>query len=130
MALVTKKDRFTSVKKQPVYYSDFPSTMEKAIGSNELLHLQNIDAVKNSIRNIVLTNRGERFFNYDFGCDVRALLVENIEPSTESAIKTLIETSDELDAFLACLYGWGTGDLLPLFLVKGLSVPLLAHAGS
>jgi phage baseplate assembly protein W len=93
MALVTKKDRFTSVKKQPVYYSDFPSTMEKAVGSNELLRLENVDAVKNSIRNIVLTNRGERFFNYDFGCDVRALLFENIEPSTESAIKTLIETA-------------------------------------
>ncbi len=93
MALVTKKDRFTSTKKQPLYYSDFPSTMETVVGSNELLVLENTDAVKNSIRNIVLTNRGERLFNNDFGCDIRALLFDNIEPSTESALKSLIETA-------------------------------------
>lgn len=91
MALVTKKDRFTATRKQPVFYSDFPSTMETSIGSDELVALKNTDAVKNSIRNIVLTNRGERLFNYDFGCDVRSLLFDNIEPSTESALKSLIE---------------------------------------
>ena len=93
MAIVTKKDRFTSTRKQPVYYSDFLATMETAAGSKDLIALENTDAVKNSIRNIVLTNRGERLFNYDFGCDIRALLFENIEPSTESALKSLIETA-------------------------------------
>lgn len=67
--------------------------METAAGSKDLIALENTDAVKNSIRNIVLTNRGERLFNYDFGCDIRALLFENIEPSTESALKSLIETA-------------------------------------
>jgi phage baseplate assembly protein W len=94
MAFVaTRRDRFTSTKKQTVYYSDFPASMEKVAGSEELYKFENVDAVKNSIRNIILTNRGERFFNYDFGCDVRTMLFENIEPSTESAIKSFIETA-------------------------------------
>ena len=66
-SVATRKDRFTSTKKQSVYYSDFPATMEAVVGSNELAKFVNVDAVKNSIRNIILTNRGERLFNQDFG---------------------------------------------------------------
>lgn len=91
MALVIKRDRFTPLKKQPVYYRDFVASMDMSAGSNDITAVENVDSVKTSIRNIVLTNRGERFFNSEFGCDVRQMLFENIDSGTESAIKSLIE---------------------------------------
>ena len=63
MALVLKKDLFTPSKKQPVYYSDIDAWFTPSYGLRDVGVYENVDAVKNSIRNIVLTNRGERFFN-------------------------------------------------------------------
>jgi phage baseplate assembly protein W len=95
VALVLKKDLFTPSKKQPVYYSDIDAWFTPSYGLRDVGVYENVDAVKNSIRNIVLTNRGERFFNKEFGCDVRKMLFENPDDSTASVIKSYIETAIE-----------------------------------
>jgi phage baseplate assembly protein W len=95
MALITKRDKFTPTKKQPVYYSDFLASMEVYAGSKELNKITNVDSVKNSLRNIILTNKGERFFNYNFGCDIRSMLFEMADPGTESVMKTMITDAIE-----------------------------------
>lgn len=91
MALVLKRDTFTPLKKQPIYFSDIDTLFKPNFGFRDIGAVDNVDAVKNSIRNIVLTNRGERFFNKDFGCDVRKMLFENFDSSTEASIKSFIE---------------------------------------
>lgn len=53
----------------------------------------NEEAVKQSIKNILLTNRGERLFNPTFGSDLRSILFENFSPQTESQLKEYIEMS-------------------------------------
>lgn len=122
MAIVTKRDRITSkAKKQPIYYSDFLPQMETSAGSNELYKVTNDDSIKNALRNLILTNQGERLFNNDYGCNVRSLLFDHADPATESVMKSLIETSiknfeprvelievyvsaqDELNAFTATI---------------------------
>ena len=46
----------------------------------------NLEAIKNSVRNIILTNHGERFFDLNFGGNVSAHLFENATSFTEGNI--------------------------------------------
>jgi len=49
--------------------------------------------VKDSIKNIILTDFGERPFQPNFGGNIRAQLFESHTPLTLKAIKTNIETA-------------------------------------
>lgn len=92
MAIVAKRDRYTA-RTAIVKYSDFGGNLESSSG--DVYKITNESAVRESLRNIVSTNKGERFFNPFFGCDIRQLLFENFDPSTESAIKGAITTAIE-----------------------------------
>jgi phage baseplate assembly protein W len=63
--------------------------------NKDLNLLENENAVKQSIINILLTNVGERHFNPDYGSDINKVLFENITPQTISTLKSLIRTSIE-----------------------------------
>lgn len=63
-----------------VIYSDLYTNFDKHPISNKLLRKTNVEAVKQAIRNLLLTNRGERLFQPDLGSDIRALLFENVTP--------------------------------------------------
>jgi len=63
--------------------------------SGDLLLATDIEAVKNSIRNIILTPRGTRPFFPEFGTRVSRLLFELASPVTASQIKNEILTSVE-----------------------------------
>ena len=52
--------------------------------NKDLNLLENENAVKQSIINILLTNVGERHFNPDYGSDINKVLFENITPQTIS----------------------------------------------
>jgi phage baseplate assembly protein W len=95
MALIQRKDRTREVRTTPVLFSDFTSGFVKDPDSKDVIKVTNEDSVKSSIRNIVLTDRTQRFFNAQFGCDIRKMLFENIEPTTEAAIKKLITNAIE-----------------------------------
>lgn len=79
-----------------VLASDFHKDLTIVPGRADLARKVNEEAVKESIRNLVLTQRGERPFQPDLGCDVRSMLFENITPQTlvmiETSIKDVIET--------------------------------------
>jgi hypothetical protein len=53
------------------------------------------NSVKESVRNLILTNRGERLFQPEIGCDIRQLLFENISPDTIIVAKEIIRTTIE-----------------------------------
>jgi phage baseplate assembly protein W len=76
--------------------SDFHRDLSLVPGKGDLARKTNEEAVKESIRNLVLTNRGERPFQPDLGCDVRQLLFENVTSQTieliKSSIKSVIDT--------------------------------------
>lgn len=48
------------------------------------------DQIKNNLLNVLLTNKGERIENPNFGCDVRKFIFEFITSSNTEAIKRLI----------------------------------------
>ena len=95
MALIQRKDRIKDFRNTPVLFSDFVINVTKDPDSKDIVKVTNEDSVKSSIRNIILTDRTQRFFNAQFGCDIRKMLFENIEPTTESAIQKLITTAVE-----------------------------------
>jgi|TARA_R110000851_G_scaffold193087_1_gene343815 phage baseplate assembly protein W len=55
--------------------------------------LKNEDAVKRAIRNLILTNKGEQFFDELYGGNITALLFENVSPVTVIDIKENIRTA-------------------------------------
>jgi phage baseplate assembly protein W len=77
--------------------ADFHKDMTTVPGKEDLARKINEAAVKESIRNIVLTNRGERPFQPEFGCDVRKMLFENATMQTFDLVKTVIQ--DAIDIY-------------------------------
>ena len=93
MAIVVRKTKSTPQTAKPIVYSDFYSNFDLELVKRDLLSYKNEDSVKRSIRNILLTDRGERFFNPTFGSDIRKMLFENFSPSTEQVVADLIKTA-------------------------------------
>ena len=61
--------------------------------SNDLIALKNENAIARSVKNIVFTLPGEKFFNENFGSRISKLLFENVDDLTASSIKDEIERS-------------------------------------
>jgi phage baseplate assembly protein W len=61
--------------------------------TNDLIAITNETAIARSVRNLIYTVRGERFFQSNLGCNVTQSLFENISDSTTALIKTEIETT-------------------------------------
>ena len=93
MAIVIRKTKTTPQTTKSIVYSDFYSNFDTSTTKNDLLSYTNEDSVKRSIRNILLTDRGERFFNPSFGSDIRKMLFENFSPSTEQVVADLVKTA-------------------------------------
>ena len=61
--------------------------------SKDLIALKNTNAIARSIKNIVFTLPGEKWFNEDFGSRITASLFENINDVTASIIVDEIQKS-------------------------------------
>ena len=61
--------------------------------NNDLIGLKNENAIARSVRNIVFTVPGEKFFNERFGSHISEVLFENINEITASAIEDQIRIS-------------------------------------
>ena len=58
--------------------------------NDDLIAIKNETAIARSIRNIVFTLPGEKFFDEDFGSDVSRLLFENLDDITTNLIRDQI----------------------------------------
>jgi phage baseplate assembly protein W len=59
----------------------------------DLIGIKNETAIARSVRNLVLTQPGERFFNQNLGSKVNRSLFENIDDISASIIKDEIENT-------------------------------------
>ena len=55
-----------------------------------------VDQVKSNLKNLVLTNQGERLMHPTFGCGVQGLLFENITSEILNNLKTTINAQVEI----------------------------------
>ena len=65
--------------------------------NEDLIALKNETAIARSLRNLVLTERGERPFAPNLGCGVNALLFENMDQITASVVRD--EIINVIDSF-------------------------------
>ena len=63
--------------------------------NNDLIGLKNENAIARSVKNIVFTVPGEKFFDEDFGSEISASLFENMSDISASAIEDQIRLSIE-----------------------------------
>ena len=63
--------------------------------TNDLTVIKNENAIKKSVRNLVQTIPGERFFNSILGTDIRGSLFDFVDFGTASVIEKQIQTTIE-----------------------------------
>lgn len=80
----------TPYNKQEERYSDFLMNFDKNPVTGNLARATDEDAVKEAIRNLVLTNKGERFYNFDIGSKLKAALFEPADITLADLIRTTI----------------------------------------
>ena len=61
--------------------------------NDDLIGLKNTSAIARSLKNIVFTQHGEKFFNPDFGSRISASLFENVDDVSALAIEDEIRSS-------------------------------------
>lgn len=85
MARPTRAETLTENKKRVEYYSDFTRNFNKTPIGDQLARVTNDASIQQSLKNIILTNLGERLFQPYIGSNIMATLFEN------NAIETLSE---------------------------------------
>ena len=70
----------TEVTTTQNFYSDLFNDFSRHAQTGELNRKTNENAVKQSVRNLLLTNKGERLFQPTVGSNLKALLFENATP--------------------------------------------------
>jgi len=77
-------------------FKDVSMTFQKHPLTSDILALKNESAIARSVRNIVFTVPGEKFFDEDFGSRISQSLFENINDISANIIKTEIKSSLKL----------------------------------
>ena len=72
-------------------FKDISMSFEVNPINNDMIGIKNSTAIARSIRNLVLTVPGERFFNEDLGSRVSEILFDSIDDISASAIRDEIE---------------------------------------
>lgn len=68
-------------------FRDISLTLRRNPLTRDLIALKNEYAISRSVQNLVLTVRGEKFFNPSFGSAVNRLLFENVDLFSASSLK-------------------------------------------
>ena len=76
-------------------FKDLSASFQTNPLSNDLIALKNESSIARSVRNLVLTIQGERPFQPVLGTGVNALLFENMDKLTASAIRSELRTTIE-----------------------------------
>jgi len=74
-------------------YKDFYNNLDAHPVRKDLYVLEDVDSIKNSLKNLILTDPGERFFQPLVGSGIRASLFENLSAHTAYTIQTQVETT-------------------------------------
>ena len=90
---IQRVDKLTSGSRTKEIYSDFLTNFNLHPNTGNLLKRTDIEAVKRSIRNLLLTDKGERMFQPDLGSNVRNYLFENTSSVTQNSLKESITTT-------------------------------------
>ena len=80
-----------SKKSVRTFYKDLDLDFTRNVVTNDVVKIEDVNAVKRSVKNLVQTNHYERPFHPELGCGIRELLFENFTPLTGIFIKRKVE---------------------------------------
>lgn len=120
---VTRAETLTSSTKKTEYYSDIPNSFAQTPFGNELIKITNERSITQSLKNLILTELGERLFQPNIGSDITAMLfqpnyrdyaseielyvtktIENNEPRAEVIQVLFPESYDENGVEISIIY--------------------------
>ena len=78
-------------KKSVRTYKDLNLDFARHPVTNDLVKIEDVDAIKRSVRNLINTNFYERPFHPELGCGARQLLFEPFTPVTSIFLRRKIE---------------------------------------
>lgn len=84
--------KITPITKKTILYTDFHKDMTQNPISEDVALKTNEESVKEAIKNLILTDKGERLMQPTIGGNIRAMLFENNTPATIKLIQDQIET--------------------------------------
>ena len=90
MAVQTRADNYTQTSRQQELYSDFLNDLNPHPQARDIVRYVNENAVKRAIRNLIMTNPGERLFQPDFGGGINTFLFEPMDGITATNIQQQI----------------------------------------
>lgn len=93
MPVLTTTDRFNATDKKNQTYSDFLINMNRHPVTGDIVRFVNEQAVVRAIKNLLLTNRGERLMQPEIGSNIQKLLFEPMDPSVASELSSMIRTT-------------------------------------
>jgi len=87
---------FTPRTKKPEIYSDIRKDLLVSPVSGDIAVFKNEESVKESIKNLILTDRGERLMRPNIGSGVREMLFENMTPAVIRLIEDKVRSTIEI----------------------------------
>jgi phage baseplate assembly protein W len=78
-------------KKSVRTFKDLDLDFTRNVVTNDVVKIEDVNAVKRSVKNLIQTNHYERPFHPELGCGIRELLFENFTPLTGIFIKRKVE---------------------------------------
>ena len=78
-------------KKSVRTYKDLNLDFTRNTVTNDVVKIEDVEAVKRAVKNLVQTNFYERPFQPELGCGIRELLFENFTPMTKVFLERKIE---------------------------------------
>tara|TARA_Y100000385_G_scaffold212909_1_gene221255 strand:+ start:622 stop:1038 length:417 start_codon:yes stop_codon:yes gene_type:complete len=122
----------TPVSKRPTLYTDFKKDLQISPVSQDLTVNKDEAAVKEAIRNLLLTDPGERPMQPFLGGGIRALLFENVTPGTlkliEEKVKNTIKNyeprAELIDVLVSSIIDDNTVSVRVTFYIKNTSAPI------
>ena len=93
---ITRADRITTSTVQDQIYSDFLTDMVPHPVSKDVLRFVTEHAVIRSIKNLILTDQGERLYQPGIGSNIKRMLFEPMIESTAEIISQYIQEAIEV----------------------------------
>lgn len=91
--MTTRPERRSTAPVRDAVYSDFLTNLNVHPNTGDVIRRVDIEAVKRSLRNLLLTNKGERFYQPNFGTNINQYLFEPASVITERGLRDAIKES-------------------------------------
>jgi phage baseplate assembly protein W len=85
------KDRFQNSDRKNQIYSDFLDDLNPHPVTGDIVRYVNENAVSRAIRNLILTNKGERLYQPNLGSDIFKMLFEPMSDAISQLLSSSIQ---------------------------------------